>query len=364
MMLRAAVIDGPLGRLIMDLDELRNGIDALDDQIVDLLNQRARLAREIGTRKQTAYAPHREKEVIARVAAAADDPLTPDAVTRVYTEIMSACRAAEQSLAIAFLGPRLTFSHRAAIEKFGSSVEFLPMPSVDEIFAAVAKGSADFGMVPIENSINGVEAPTLDALSATDLCICGEMHLDIHQCLLSTADLEDVRQVFSHPQALAQCRTWLRTNLPRADCVETSSTTAGAERALRTPDAAAIAPKSAESLGLSVLAENIEDVPGNRTRFFTVGRLQCPPTGSDKTSLLFATHHRSGALLEALHPLKENGINLTMIESRPARHTPWEYLFFLDFQGHQQDDRIAAALEQLGDVCTFVRVLGSYPEAR
>jgi chorismate mutase/prephenate dehydratase len=348
----------------MSLDRLRRQIDALDDQILQLLNQRARLAKHIGAQKSTAYAPGREKQVLSRLARAAADPLTPNAVAHIYTEIISACRAIEEPLTIAYLGPTHTFSHRAAIEKFGSSAEFLPVPSVHEIFTAVAKGNADFGMVPIENSLQGVEAPTLDALAASDLCICGELYLDVHHCLLSTVAREAVTQVFSHPQALAQCRTWLRTHVPRAECVETSSTTAGAEQALRTPNAAAIAPKAAAALGLSVLAENVEDVAGNRTRFFTIGRLECPPTGSDKTSLLFATQHRPGALFEALRPFRDKSINLTMIEARPARHTAWEYLFFLDFLGHQHDDAVAQALEQLRRVCTFVKVLGSYPEAQ
>ncbi|MFQ5808451.1 MAG: prephenate dehydratase [Armatimonadota bacterium] len=348
----------------MGIDDIREQIDSLDDRIAQLLTERARLAKEIGTHKKTAYAPHREKQVLARVRQAAGEPLTPEAITRIYTEIISACRAIEQPLTIAYLGPAHTFSHRAAIHHFGSSVEFLPVSPVDEIFAAVAKGNADFGLVPIENSLQGVEAPTLDALTASDLRICGEQYLDIHQCLLSTVAQDDVAQVFSHPQALGQCRTWLRTHLPRAQCVETSSTTAGAEQALRTPNAAAIAPRAAASLGLSLLAENIEDVPGNRTRFFTIGRLECPPTGADKTSLLLATRHRPGALFEALRSFRDRDINLTMIEARPARHTPWEYLFFLDFIGHQQDEHIAETLEELRDVCTFVKVLGSYPEAQ
>ncbi len=348
----------------MDINELRKRIDALDDRIVESLTQRAQLARQVGLLKAQAYAPHREKDVLGRVARAVGEPLTPEAITRIYTEIVSACRAVEQPLAVAYLGPTYTFSHRAAIEKFGSSVEFLPAPSVLDIFSEVAKGNANFGLVPIENSIQGVETPTLDALSETDLRICAEVYLDIHHCLLSAAGLEEITHVFSHPQAFAQCRAWLRNHLPRAECVETSSTTAGAERALRTPKAGAIAPAPAAHLGLRILAKNIEDVPGNRTRFFTIGRLECPPTGADKTSLLFATQHRSGALFEGLRPFKEKSINLTMIESRPTRHTAWEYLFFLDFLGHQEDDDVVAALEQLRAVCMFVKVLGSYPEAQ
>jgi len=351
-----------------EMDDLRRQIDALDQDIVALLVERARLAQRIGQLKgeqgSATFAPARESDILRHIKELPTAPLKTEAVAAVFGEIVSACRALEQPLVVAYLGPQHTYSHLAALRRFGSQASFLATASVGEAFAAVSKGNADVGMVPVENSLHGVEAQTLDALSQADLLICGESHLPIHHCLAAACPQQEITTVFSHPQALAQCDGWLKANLPRAERVEAASTVTGAESAARTPGGAALCSQmAAEAHGLQVLAENVEDLPNNRTRFLVISLLDCPPTGRDKTSIVMATRHEAGALYHALTPFQENGINMTLIESRPTRHTPWEYHFFVDFQGHKADENVARALAALRERCLFVKVLGSYPEA-
>ena len=351
-----------------EFEDLRRQIDALDDRLIELIIERARLAQQIGELKNqrhaATFAPARESEVVRRLIAQARPPLTPTALAAIYTEIISACRAAETPLRVAHLGPAHSYSHLAALRRFGSQAVFAPYPSISETFRAVSQSLADCGMVPVENSLRGVEAETLDALAHTDLQVCGEFYLPVHHCLLAHSPLAEIETVYSHPQALAQCDVWLRRHLPAAARVEVASTTAGAEQAARQPRAAAIAAESAAAAyGLNVIAENIEDVPDNRTRFFVIGRMDCPATGRDKTSMVMATQHEAGSLYRALAPLADNAINMTFIESRPTRVAPWEYNFFVDFEGHQTETRVVRALAALRERCLFVKVLGSYPAA-
>ncbi|MFQ6130968.1 MAG: prephenate dehydratase [Armatimonadota bacterium] len=350
------------------MDDLRSQIDALDEEMAALLARRARLAQRIGELKgqqgSATFAPARESEILRRIRDLPTAPLPPEAVASIFTEIVSACRALEQPLVAAYLGPAYTFTHMAALRRFGSHTRLVPTANVYEAFAAVSKHETDIALVPVENSIRGVEAPTLDALAETDLRVCGEFYLPIHYCLAANCDLDEVTTVFSHPLALAQCGAWLRRNLPRAELVETYSTAHGAARAAGTPGAAGLCPHlAAEAHGLAILAENLADLPHNRTRFLIIGRDSCPPTGRDKTSIVMATKHEAGALYRALAPFDDNGINMTLIESRPTRQTPWQYHFFIDFQGHEADDSVSRALASLRERCLFVKVLGSYPEA-
>lgn len=352
----------------MDLNDLRDQIDRLDREIIERLRARARLAKQIGAVKRTnrtkAFAPAREAAIFRRLAQQDTSPLPPEAVRAIYSEIIAACRALEQPLTVACLGPEHTFTHAAAVRRFGTNSRYLTTRSVQDTFDEVAKGNADLGLVVIENSTQGVETPTLDAFVASDLQVCGELLVPVQHCMLAKCCLKEIRAVFSHRQPFAQCRRWLRDNLPDAHLIEEASTAAAAERAAKTPRAGAIASAAAaEAHGLDIVARNIEDDPNNRTRFFVIGKRDAPPSGRDKTFVLFSTKHEPGALLDALQPLKDKRINMTLIESRPSRIRAWEYLFFIEFVGHRADAHVSAALDELRAACLFVKVLGSYPEA-
>jgi len=267
-------------------------------------------------------------------------------------------------MVVAYLGPEGSFTHMASMQKFGSSCRFLPARTIADVFKEVEKGNADYGVVPIENSSEVVEDSTLDMFLESELKICAETYLDIRHCLLSNAPFERIRRVYSHPQALAQCRGWLRLNLPNAETVEVSSTSRAAELAKEEEGAAAIASRLAgEIYGLRVLREGIEDSPFNRTRFLILGKHDSPPTGGDKTSISFSVPHKAGALYKALEPFHRHGINMTMIQSRPTRKRPFEYAFFVDFQGHREEESVKGALEEMAERTLFLRILGSYPEA-
>lgn len=352
--------------MLMSLDELRARIDAIDERILELLVERAGLATEVGRFKEATdrpvYAPHREAEIVRRLTARDLGPLDREAIAAIFGEIISACRALEQLPTVAYLGPEHTFSHLAARKRFGRRAEFVAAGSIADVFDAVERGTANFGVVPIQNSTEGVVGLTLDCLLTTPLRICAEIYVQVHHFLAAAGDLAQIREVRSHPQVLAQCRIWLREHLPGVAQVATSSSSAAAEAAAGNPAIAAICTReAAQAFGLTVLEERIEDLADNRTRFFVVGDLDVPPTGADKTSLVFTTPHRAGALHRALGTFAEHGINLTLIESRPARARLWEYVFFVDFEGHQQDPGPAAALSALAEFCPLLKVLGSYP---
>jgi chorismate mutase/prephenate dehydratase len=335
-----------------------------------LLQRRARLARRIGALKDgaTAYRPERESEILRRVAARAGDPLPAEAATRVFREIISACRGLEQALRVAYLGPEGTFSEQAVRKHFGGAVEAGAAATIDEVFRRCESGAAQFAVVPAENSTEGAVGRTLDLLLVTPLRICGEIELRVQQNLMARGtDLRALQRVYSHAQSLAQCNGWLNQNLPAAERVPVGSNAEAARRAGEEPGAGAIAGEAAAArYRLEVLARSIEDDPNNTTRFLVLGPLDPAPTGRDRTSLVMSAENKPGAVHALLGPLAQNGVSMTRIESRPSRATRsslWEYVFFVDLEGHQQDQRVAAALAELRHKAPFLKVLGSYPVA-
>lgn len=353
----------------MSLDDWRSRINDLDERILDLLNQRARAALAIGELKRQQalpyFVPEREAQVVGRVLALNRGPLGEEAVRMIWREILSASLALEQALHVAYLGPAGTYTHQAAIQRFGSSAELSPVRTIGEVFDDMERGRADFGVVPIENSTEGAVNVSLDRLMDSELLITGEVVLEIaHQLLSRAADLAEVKMVCSHPQALAQCRQWLAANLPDVPGQETPSTTAAAERAREDPTAAAIASGLAARLyDLPILRQRIEDNPHNSTRFLVLGRRPVAPTGRDKTSILFSMRNEPGVLYRILEPFARAGLNLTKIESRPTKRRPWEYVNFVDFEGHADTDAVRTALDEVRQRCQFLKVLGSYPAA-
>ena len=347
------------------MNDQRLRINEIDEQVARLVQERAELARAIGRIKaaqnRPAYDPAREAEILRRVGAT-EGPLSGTALQGVFTEIISACRALEQPVRVAFLGPENTFSHLAVRKRFGSQAVAVPMPTVAEIFRAVEAEQAGAGVVPVENSTGGVIPETLDCLFESGLSICAEAHIPVHLCLLAPGTLDQVRKLYTHPQPLAQTRAWLREHLPTVEVEIVSSTVIAAREAAADPAGAALANAEAgEAAGLALLAENIEDVPSNRTRFFVIAPQDARPTGRDKTSMVFATAHRAGSLYEALGALSAHGLNLTLIQSRPMRGQPWQYVFFVDFEGHREEAEVQVALGELQEHCSLLRVLGSYP---
>jgi chorismate mutase / prephenate dehydratase len=331
------------------------------------VNQRAQLARDIGGLKGGGriYRPEREAQVVHRLQDRNPGPLSRDAVVRLFTEIISACRALEQTLSVAFLGPRGTFSEEAAVKHFGAQVRGMPCPSIDDVFREVEAGQMGYGVVPVENSTDGAVGRTLDLLLATPLHICGEVLLLVHQCLMSkSGSSEHIRQVFAHAQSLAQCHEWLNQHLPGAERIAVVSNAEGARLASADPGTASIGSRAAAALyELNIVAANIEDQPNNTTRFVVIADQEASPSGRDKTSLAMSTLNRPGAMHELLAPLAEHGVDMTRMESRPSRTGLWEYVFFVDLKGHQQEAHVARALAQLRDRASFLKILGSYPAA-
>jgi chorismate mutase/prephenate dehydratase len=353
----------------MDLGDWRSRINDIDNQILHLLNQRAEAALQIGDlkRRQDApsYVPEREAEVLNRLTAACGGPLPAETVTAVWREILSACRALEGPLTVAYLAPHGTFTHQAARERFGDGAQYHPSRTIAEIFDDVERDRAHFGVVPVENSTDGAVNVTLDRLVHTELQICGELTLEIAQHLLSRAtDLADVKRVLSHPQGLGQCRGWLAEHLPEVPQEETASTAGAAEVAAADPGVAAIASELAGQLyGVPILRRRIEDNRHNATRFLVLGRRASGPSGRDKTSIVFAMPNQPGALYRILEPFARAGLNLTKIESRPAKRMPWEFVMFVDFEGHRDTPTVAAALREAAERTVYLKVLGSYPAA-
>ncbi len=352
------------------LQDLRNRIDGLDERIQDLITQRAHCAQEIAAIKHAAgsqnfYRPEREVDVLRRVLERNRGPLPDEEMARLFREIMSACLALESPMKVVFLGPEGTFTQAAALKHFGHSVHTLPLNAIDEIFREVESGAADFGVVPIENSTEGVINHTLDMFMSSSLKICGEVELRIHHYLLGLGQgLEGRKKIVSHHQSLAQCREWLDANLPGVERMSVASNAEAARLAAQDRTLIAIAGGStAEIYGLEVLASNIEDEPDNTTRFLVIGKLETQPSGDDKTSLLLSGQNRSGALASLLAPLARHGINMTRIESRPSRKGLWEYVFFIDIVGHVCEENVRQAIGELEREAAFVKFLGSYPKA-
>lgn len=352
------------------LDEYRRRIDDIDETLQSLINERVRLAREIGAVKlqagaATVYRPEREAQILRRVMARNQGPLTDEALVRVFRELISATVAAEAPIAVAFLGPAGTYTHAAALKHFGASVTAVPQTTIDDVFHAVESGDTDYGVVPVENSIEGMVSHTLDSFFVSPLRICGEILLRIRHQLLSVAGaLDDVQRVLSHTQSLAQCRGWLAGHLPEATLSSVASNAEAARQVQGDSRAAAIASaEAAELYGLPVLASNIEDHAANTTRFLVVGKDLVPSSGEDKTSLVVSNPNRPGALHRILTPLAEHGVSMTRIESRPSRAALWEYVFFIDVEGHADDPNVRTALDKLESEAGFLRCFGSYPRA-
>jgi chorismate mutase/prephenate dehydratase len=351
------------------LKPLREQIDEIDAQILDLLSRRARVAQEVGHVKAETNAPvfrpEREAQVLAGVARRNPGPLSGADVQAVFREIMSACRALEKRMTVAYLGPVGTYSEQAVFMQFGSAVESLPCASIDEVFRAAEAGTADFGVVPVENSSEGVVSRTLDLMLQTTLTISGEVSIPVHHSLMTrSGTMDGVTRICAHSQALAQCQTWLNQNLPGIGRAAVVSNGEAARMAAEDPSVAAIAGEFAgQKYGLQVVKAHVQDDPHNRTRFAVIGRLQTAPGGKDQTSLVLSVPNKAGAVYSLLAPLAKHGVSMTRFESRPARLGTWEYYFYVDLEGHSQEEKVAKALQELKENAAFFKLLGSYPSS-
>lgn len=352
------------------LKPLRDRIDAIDAQLIALLNQRAAVALEVGEVKKhynaPVFRPEREMQVIARLQQISEGPLADEHIAAIWREIMAASRALEKTQTVAFLGPVGTYSEQAMFEYFGQAVVGLACPSIDEVFRAVEAGAAEFGVVPVENSTEGAVSRTLDLFLQTQLLIGGELALPIHHNLLTLGgSLDGVMRVCAHPQALAQCQHWLNANAPQLERQAVSSNAEAARLAAADPTTAAIAgDRAATHYGLQITNALIQDDPNNRTRFVMIGKTPTGPSGHDQTSTIVSVKNEPGAMYRLLEPLARHGVSMTRFESRPARVGTWEYNFYIDFEGHRDDARVKAALDELASKAAFVKILGSYPRAR
>ncbi|HSW64438.1 MAG TPA: prephenate dehydratase [Dissulfurispiraceae bacterium] len=349
------------------LDTIRMEIDAIDAQLLKLLNKRAQCAIDIAGIKRTKnlkfHSPERERAVLERLAAINQGPFPNDAMKFIFREIMSASLALEQPLKVAFLGPEGTFTNLAAVRHFGSFAQYIPVESIKAVFDAVEYGECHYGLVPIENSNEGVVSYTLDMFMDCELKIAAEVLLEVsHNLLSKTGEKNRIKRIFSHPQGLAQCRGWLEANMPGVPLLDAISTSKAAEIAASDEEAAAVASELAARIyDLKVIKRRIQDKKNNYTRFLVIAKESPKKTGSDKTSIMFSIKDKPGALYEVLYPFKQTGINLTKIESRPSKRRAWEYIFFVDMQGHTDDEKISSAIEKVKKNCLYLTVLGSYP---
>ena len=353
-----------------NLDGWRSDIDMYNQQIIKLLNKRAWCALEIGKlkrqRNQPVYVPERESTVYKKVCSMNKGPMHNESIMAIYREIMSGALALEKKLVIAYLGPEGSFCHQAAIHKFGQSLDYLSCNTISDVFNAVEKNNADYGLVPVENSLEGVVTPTVDTFIASDLKICSEIMLHIsHNLISQQKDLKQIRTIYSHSQVFGQCRQWLHTYVPHAQLIEVSSTSFAVQKVVKKAHAAAIGSKlSALLYGVAMQHYGIEDYPHNVTRFLVISHTAACKSNHDKTSIMFVIQDKAGALYDALLPFKRDKLNLTRIESRPLKKKAWEYYFFVDFAGHETDTSVKKALKILEKRCTFLKVLGSYPRGR
>ena len=350
---------------------LRDQIDALDLQIMQAISDRARCAQQVAeVKKQQGdsayYKPEREAQVLRQIMEQNNGPLDNEEMARLFRQIMSACLALEQPVKVAFLGPEGTFTQEAALKHFGDSAISVPMAAIDEVFRDVLAGSCHYGVVPVENSTEGVISHTLDSFIDSSLKICGEVELRIHQNLLigPNTNKDNITRVYSHAQSLAQCRQWLNSHLPNVERVAVSSNAEAAKRVQGEWNSAAIAgDMSCQLYGLEKLNDKIEDNPDNSTRFLIIGREEVPPSGDDRTSIVVSVQNKTGALHDLLEPFRRNNVDMTRLESRPSRSSKWSYVFFIDFAGHINDAPVAAVLEELSSGVADLKVLGSYPRA-
>ncbi len=353
---------------IAQLSALRDRIDALDREILALLNRRADVVKEVGHLKREnpavcPFIPRRERDIYERLTSESKGPFPSQAIALVFREIISACRSLEATLNISYFGSPGSFTHTAAIKRFGNSAVFHPQPGISDVFRSVEKGECRYGVVPIRNSTHGVVAETIDNFKRSDLRIYAETHLDIHHQFLSKSSPEQITRIYTHGQAFGQCREWLDRHYPKAEFVEVGNTALGAERASKEPGTAAIAAELASKIyNVPILFPNIEDRAHNTTRFVIIGYDSEAPTGRDKTSMIVQLRNRPGSLLSALEPFRNNSINLTHIDSRPTKSEKWEYLFFIEFEGHTEEERVKKALKELAEHCTQTKSIGSYPE--
>jgi chorismate mutase/prephenate dehydratase len=353
----------------VNLDDIRRQIDTIDQELLGLLNRRADLVHEVGVVKKRdglqIYAPEREEALLRRLISMNEGRLSETSIRAIYREIMSAALALEDDLKIAYLGPEGTWTHQAAVKKFGHSVSYSPQPNFSDVFDQVTRRKADYGVVPIENSTEGAVSHTLDLFVDSPLHICSQILLRIENCLMAAIPRGEIRTLYSHPQVFGQCRSWIHKNFPNADLVEVSSTTKAAQIAQEQAKQGAAAlggPLAAEIYGLDLLETNIQDRATNTTRFLVIGEKTCPPTGHDRTSILFAIHDRPGSLVKALQAFDNFHINLSKIESRPSKRKDWEYVFYVDLAGHCEDPQVAEALAELHQHCSMIKLLGSYPD--
>lgn len=353
------------------LKDLRTRIDDIDQQLQKLISERGAIALEVAKTKKDSgedngfYRPEREAQVLRKVIERNTGPLSDEAMARLFREIMSTCLALEQPMTIAYFGPQGTYTQAAALKHFGHSVNTTPLNAINDVFREVESASANYGVVPVENSTEGVVNHTLDMFMQSSLKICGEVEVPVHHCLLSNvADTASIKKIYSHQLSLAQCREWLDNNMPDVERNAVSSNGEAARLAAQEEGVAAIAGSIAADLyGLKILQSNIEDYPDNTTRFLVIGRHDTPPSGNDKTSLLVATLNKPGALSHLLQPFANHGVSMTRIESRPSRVTIWDYVFFIDIEGHIQDETVKAALKDLEKESSMLKILGSYPKA-
>ena len=350
-----------------ELDKLRKKIDAIDDEVIDLLNRRSEVVIEVGnikrTQKSRFYKPDRERQILERLTAQNKGPFPNDALKAIYREILSASVSLEEPLKVTCLGPLATYTHLAALRHFGSSAAFLPVDSIKKVFENVETNKAEYGVVPIENSNEGVVSHTLDMFVDSELQVVAEIILEIsHNLLSKQSDRSKIKKIYSHPQGLAQCRGWLEANMPGVPVAESTSTAKAAELAAREPNTAAIASEiAARMYDLNILERNIQDNRRNITRFLVISKEFPRRTGNDKTSIMFSIKHKPGALYDVLMPFKRAKINLTKIESRPSKRKAWEYIFFVDMEGHIDDRKVKTAIEKVKEGCLYLKILGSYP---
>jgi chorismate mutase / prephenate dehydratase len=349
----------------MSLDKIRNKIDEIDQQVVELLNMRYKQVEKVGEWKKDndspIYIPEREKALLEKICKNNKGPMTDDILRAIYREIMSGALKLEDSLKVTYFGSPGSFTHQAALSKFGNSVELCPEDTIAAVFKAIEAERSDYGCVPIENSTEGAVTHTLDTLVNTDLSICAELNLPIHHYLMSNSPFDKIERVYSHIQILGQCREYLQKNLPGVDLVETANSPKAAAIAASEKGSAAISGKiTAKLFDLDILAENIEDFSNNNTRFLILGKQKTQSTGDDKTSICFAIKDKIGALYDCIKPFKDKGIMMTKVESRPMKNANWEYCFFIDLLGHRDDKIIQKAFDELKKSCSFFKILGSY----
>lgn len=354
--------------LWMTLEDLRRKIDSIDEKLVELINERAQIVVEVGKVKQAdsapIYVPHREKAVLDKIAQLNKGPLPDKTMQAIWRELMSGSFFLERSLLIGYLGPQGSFSHNAAILKFGQSVDYEALTDIRGIFEEVSKGHCDFGIVPIENSAGGGIRESLDAFVDTDVMICAEVNMAIHHNLLANCPMSEIKRIYSQPEVFAQCRNWLSSTFKDTEVIPMASSSKAAQFAVNEPNSAAIASAIASEIyGLKMLCQNIEDVSNNVTRFLIISKNDSQPSGDDKTIVLFSTSHKTGALVDVLNVFKDCGINMTNIGSRPNKKREWEYYFFVDFLGHRKDDHVKQALQDAKTHCLQLSVLGSFPRS-